>query len=148
MLTPAAEQAPKGDLRHILDLSLQISLHAPPMKPFIRFSDQTDRLYKKQSTGLHPSLFWDFDDTLQKILLKMARTIATPQEIRQAGVERSKGRSSSAFVERKKWELDELPLRKTRPWFETTPREEFVFARIPPRCRLLYVGCDSGMECF
>ncbi|MBW2172417.1 MAG: class I SAM-dependent methyltransferase [Deltaproteobacteria bacterium] len=97
---------------------------------------------------MRPSLFWDFDDTLQKILLKIARTIATPEEIWQSRAERSRNGFSSAFVERKKWELDELSLRKTKPWFETTPREEFVFARIPHRSRLLYVGCDSGIECF
>jgi len=118
------------------------------MKPFIRFAKQTDRLYGTPSTGLPPSLFWDFDDTLQKVLLKIAWTIATPEEIWQTCSERSRARFGSAFCERKKWELDELSLRGTRPWFETTPREEFVFSRIPYRSRLLYVGCDSGIECF
>ena len=148
MLTTVYKEEPQSDLKHVLDLSLQISLHAPPMKPFIRFSNQADKLYGRQSRGLHPSLFWDFDDTLQKILLKIARTIATPEELWQGGAEGSRSRSSSAFVHRKKWELDELALRKAKPWFETTPRDEFVFARIPYNGRLLYVGFDSGMECF
>jgi hypothetical protein len=148
MLTPERRQESNRDLKHILDLSFQISLHAPAMKPFIRFAEQTDRLYDKRSNGLPPSLYWDFDDTLQKILLKIARTIATPEEIWQTCTEPSKNDVTSAFVERKKWELDELSLRSTRPWFETTPRDEFVFAKIPYRSRLLYVGCNSEIERF
>lgn len=148
MFTPEHREESNSDLKCILDLSFQISLHSPPMKPFIRFAKQTDRLYGKQSTEMHPSLFWDFDDTLQKILLRIALALATPEEIWQSSAEHLRSGLCRAFCERKKWELDELSLRGTRPWFETTPKDDFFFARIPHRSRLLYVGCDSGMACF
>jgi hypothetical protein len=147
MLTPEHREEPKDELKPILDLSLEISLYSPAMKPFIRFAKETDRLYDKSATVLHPSLYWDFDDTLQKILLQIARTVATPHELWQSCTERSKD-SLRPFIEKKKWELNELVVRKTRPWFETRAREDFVLSRIPRRSRILYIGYDSGIESF
>jgi hypothetical protein len=73
--------------------------------------------------------------------------VATPHELSQSCTERSKD-SLKPFVEKKKWELKELLVRETKPWFETRAREDFVLSRIPPRSRILYVGCDSGVESF
>jgi SAM-dependent methyltransferase len=135
----------KNTLRRILDLSWQISHYAPPMKPFLRFSKHADAIYKGK-TNSDKHFFWDFDDALQKVLLGMARTLATPAEIADACVERWKINLQSLYL-RSEQRLEELRKKGEIPRFECTPRHEFIFSRVAPGSRLLYVGCGAGKEC-
>jgi SAM-dependent methyltransferase len=89
----------------------------------------------------------DFDDTLQKILLGVARTIATQEQIADACVERWKT-NLDRLHERKLRELKELMEQERSPQFRYTPRDEFIFQRVRPGARFLYLGCGSGTECF
>jgi SAM-dependent methyltransferase len=132
-------------LTRILDLSWRISAYAPPMKPFLRFSKHADTLYKGK-TNSYKHFFRDFDDALQRALLGMARTIATPAEIAEACIERWKI-DLEKFYQRSKRELEELRTNGEVPQFRYTPRDEFVFSRVEHGSRLLYVGCGAGTEC-
>lgn len=135
----------KKTLKHILDLSWRISTYAPPMKPFLRFSEQADTLYKGKRDG-YKHFFWDFDDALQRVLLGVARTIATPAEIDTICIERWKI-NLEKWYQRSKNELEELQNNGEVLQFRYTPRDEFIFSRVELGSRLLYVGCGTGKEC-
>ena len=135
----------KNTLNHILDLSLRISDYAPPMKPFLRFSKHVDSLYKGKTSSCK-YFFWDFDDALQKVLLGIAHTIATPVEIAEACIERWKI-NLEKFSQRSKRQLEELRKYGEVPQFRYTPRDNFILTRVVPGSRLLYVGCGAGTEC-
>jgi SAM-dependent methyltransferase len=135
----------KNTLKRILDLSWRISNYAPPMKPFLRFSKHADTLYKGK-TNSYKHFFWDFDDALQRVLLGMVRTIATPAEIAEACIERWKINLEKLY-QRNKRQLEELRKNGAIPQFRYTPRNEFIFSRVDPGSRLLYVGCGAGTEC-
>lgn len=132
-------------LKRILDLSRRLSDAAPPMKPFIRFSTHAAALYKGR-TSRYQHFFWDFDDALQKVLLGMARTLATPSEIAEACIERWKTNLEKLY-QRSKAQLEDLRKTGKAPRFQYTPRDEFIFSRVEPGSRLLYVGCGTGKEC-
>ncbi|MFO7665880.1 MAG: class I SAM-dependent methyltransferase [Desulfobacterales bacterium] len=135
----------KKTLKLILHLSWRISDYAPPMKPFIRFSKQTDTLYKEKSNN-YKHFFWDFDDALQKVLLGMALSIATPAEIAEACIERWKINLEKLY-QRSKGQLEELRKNGKAPQFQYTPRDKFIFSRVEPGSSLLYAGCGAGTEC-
>ncbi len=137
--------AGKNTLKRILDLSFRISVYAPPMKPFLRFSKHADALYKGK-TNSYKHFFWDFDDALQKVLLGMARTIATPAEIAEACIEQWKANLEKSYQKSKR-QLEELRKNGKVLQFRYTPRNEFIFSRVEPGSRLLYVGCGVGTEC-
>jgi len=132
-------------LKHILDLSFRISCHSPPMKPFIRFSRQTKKIFRQAEAKLKP-LIWDFDYALQKILLYIGRYLASPQQLERACIERYKTNLNNLY-RRKRRELNEL-IEDNRPFpIHITPRDEFIFDRIRPESKFLYIGCGSGTEC-
>jgi ubiquinone/menaquinone biosynthesis C-methylase UbiE len=135
----------KNTLKRILDLSWRISGYAPPMKPFLRFSKHADTLYKGK-TNSYKHFFWDFDDALQRVLLGMVRTIATPAEIAEACIERWKINLEKIYQKSKR-QLEELRKHGEAPQFRYTPRDEFIFSRVEPGSRLLYVGCGTGTQC-
>ena len=135
----------KNTLRRILDLSWRISAFAPPMKPFLRFSKHAETLYKGK-TNSYKHFFWDFDDALQRILLGMARTIATPAEIAETCIERWTLNLETIYQKSKR-QLAELRKNGEVPPFRYTPRDEFIFSRVAPGRRLLYVGCGTGTQC-
>ena len=137
--------ARKNSLQRILESSWRISHDAPPMKPFLRFSEQTATLYKGKTSG-YKHFFWDFDDALQKILLGMARSVATSAEIHQACSERWKINLEKLY-QRRKMELAELQKSGEVPQFRYSSRDEFICSRIEPGSRLLYAGCGAGIEC-
>jgi SAM-dependent methyltransferase len=132
-------------LQRIFDLSWRISHYAPPMKPYLRFSKPADTIYKGK-TSSYKHFFWDFDDALQKILLGIAYTIATPAEIAEACVERWKINLQNLYL-RSKDRLEEARKNNEVLQFQNRPRSEFIFSRVRPGGRLLYVGCGTGKEC-
>ena len=135
----------KNILLRILDLSWRISYYAPPMKPFLRFSKHVETLYKGKTNSCK-HFFWDFDDALQKILLGMARNVATPVAIAEACIERWKINLENLYQANRK-RLEELRKNGEVPQFRNLPRSEFIFSQVEPGSRLLYVGCGSGKEC-
>lgn len=139
------EGGKKNTLKRILGLSWRLSYYAPPMKPFIRFSKHADTLYKGK-TSSYKHFFWDFDDALQRVLLGMARTMATPAEIAEACIERWKINLEKLYQKSKR-QLEVLRKNGEVPRFRYTPRDEFIFSRVEPGSRLLYVGCGAGEEC-
>lgn len=132
-------------LKRMLDLSRRISAGAPPMKPFLRFSKHADALYRGKTKDCK-HFFWDFDYALQGVLLSIARTIATSAEISDACIERWKLNLENLY-QRSRRELEVLQKNKKVPQFPYTARSEFIFSRVNPGGRLLYVGCGSGTEC-
>jgi len=135
----------KKTLPRLLELSWRISHAAPPMKPFLRFSKQADSLYKGKTSD-YKHLFWDFDDALQKILLGMARFLATSAEIDAACNERWKI-NLEKLCQRRKRELAEWQQHGEVPRFRFSARDKFIFSRLEPGSRLLYAGCGAGKEC-
>lgn len=138
---PAAPSA----LMDVLALSARISRSAPPLKPFLRFSKHAEALYKGRSNR-RKRCFWDFDDALQRVLVGVARHVATSAEIADACTERWKT-NLEKFGQRSRRQLEELRKTGARRPFPCTLRDEFLFARVKPGCRLLYVGCGAGTEC-
>jgi SAM-dependent methyltransferase len=132
-------------LRLILELSWRISGHSPPMKPFVRFSKQTDEVYRHRGAEAR-RLLWDFDDTLQRVLLRIAKAVATPEQLAHSCVERWKVNLEQLYS-RKRRELDTLIESGESFQPQYTTRDEFLFARTEPGGRFLYVGCGSGTEC-
>ncbi|MGD0237899.1 MAG: class I SAM-dependent methyltransferase [Syntrophorhabdales bacterium] len=139
------DKLPADMLQRILDLSWRISIHSPPMKPFIRFSKQMDKI-RTQGDIRNSHLFWDFDATLQKILVSAAKEIATPEQISHACVQRWKGNLHDLYKRRQK-ELDDLMMEKRSAQFQYTPRDDIIFKRIGSGKRVLYLGCGSGRDC-
>ena len=115
------------------------------MKPFIRFSRQSKEIFR-QAEAKPKSQCWDFDYTLQKILLYLSRTIANPQQITRSCIERYKANLED-LCSRRRRELNEL-IESNRAFpYHFTPRDKFVLNRIRPESKFLYVGCGSGTEC-
>jgi SAM-dependent methyltransferase len=91
-------------------------------------------------------LFWDFDDTLQKVLLGIAKALATPEQLTHACVEQWKVNLEQLHA-RKRKELDALIESGDLYQPQFRARDEFILARLEPGGRFLYVGSGSGTEC-
>lgn len=135
----------KNTLKCILNLSYRISTLAPSMKPFLRISKHAVTLYEGK-TNNYKHFFWDFDDALQRVLLDLARTIATSAQIAEACIERWKINLDKLYY-RSRGQLEELRKKGEVRQFQYTPRDEFIFSRVETGSRLLYVGCGTGTQC-
>lgn len=141
---PPANAARKR-LMDVLALSARISRHAPPLKPFLRFSKSAAALYQG-SSNRRKRFFWDFDDALQRVLVGVARQGATSGEMADACTERWKT-NLEKFGQKSRQQLEDWRTKGEARRFPCTPRDEFLFARVKPGGRLLYVGCGVGTEC-
>ena len=90
--------------------------------------------------------FWDFDESLQRILLRTLKALATPEEIDQLCVDQWKV-NLEQLAESSRTRLNLLVEAGEKPESGYTARDEFVFSQVKPRSLLLYVGCGSGTEC-
>lgn len=132
-----SEKERKGLQKLILNLSFRISCHSQAMKPFIRFSTQTRS---------HSRFFWDFDDLLQKTLLKLLYKTASPEEIPPLCVEQWENDLEDYYEGER--EIYEQAVRTKAGYdFSLRPRDEFLIDRIQPGGSLLYLGCGSGRDC-
>jgi SAM-dependent methyltransferase len=132
-------------LKQVLDISCRISMHSPPIKPFIRFSKEFEYLFKRER-GDDRRLFWDFDHTLQEILLSIARSIATPDQLLWLNYEQW-NKNLADLQSNKRNELQKMIKDRSLLQFKYTPRDEFILGQINPKSHFLYVGCGSGTEC-
>ncbi len=134
-------------LKKTLDLSYRITMNAPPMKPFVRFSNQGDAKYKKNGqTDNNSNLFWDFEDALQKILLKYAKQVASPGELFQMCTNQWKTNLTDFYTEQK--QLFEAAKRKNvREEFGIQPRQRLILEKMAPGNSFLYIGCGAGQQC-
>lgn len=132
-------------LNQIIELSSKLSTYSPPMKPFIRFARQADLVYK-QGCASKKSLFWDFDYSLQKVLLGLVHEVASPAQL--ADLCLAQWNTNLERLRIRKWnELQALKDSGKAYQFNYTPRDEFILSRIKPGSRFLYLGCGSGTEC-
>ena len=122
-------------LNRILNLSNRISLHSSPMKPFIRFSNKIDDISYKEHTK-YRNLFWNFDEELQKILLRIIKLIATPGQLMGATIKRWKINMERQFGDSKR-QLNDLINQKIQFQFNYLPRDKFIFTRVPAGARFL-----------
>ena len=130
---------PEDPVSRILDLSRQVSLFSPAMKPFVRFASGMPGF---ESCRRH---LWDFDDLLQKELLRLLRLTASPGEIARACTQQWKqnslplhraglGRLDSGMVH-----VDEPPYAATR--------RNLLQEKLGRDGRVLYIGCGTGRDC-
>lgn len=138
----------KTQLCHeILEFSFRISFAARPMKPFLRFAEQAQALYGEAVPRWRKQQFWDFDHSLQQVLLCLLHSLASPEDIAQCCVERWKINLARLGAERR-GALDSLPAAAVAASSVENPRESFIRAQIPGDKPLLYIGCGTGTECF
>jgi hypothetical protein len=116
------------------------------MKPFFRFSKEANCIFDPKHNIRYRHLFWDFDDSLQKILLGILKMIATPSEITQLCIDRWKI-NLKQLVENGNKKLIQTKESGIKPEFSSSPREEFVLTNINRTGQFLYIGCGTGTEC-
>ena len=132
-------------LERVLSLSFRISRFSPPMKPFIRFSQDTDELFRTAHFN-NRSLFWDFDDALQRILLNIVRAVSTPDQLAHACIERWKI-NLAHFYELNQKQFKEFVTGKKPYQYREDARSRFILERLDEQSYFLYIGCGRGTEC-
>jgi len=115
------------------------------MKPFIRRSRQPEAP-GRPGTSTTGQRLWDFDDTLQQALMGIVRSVATPEQLTRACVERWDANLVALEAGRRE-QLRRL-VEAGKPFKPSvSPRDRFILSRVGPGSRFLYVGCGSGKEC-
>jgi len=123
----------------ILELSRRVSVFSPAMKPFVRFSS-----WQRGHESSHRHL-WDFDDLLQKELLRLLRLTVSPEAIARACTRQWKQNSQSLRqagrlrLESGNFDVDEPPYAATR--------RNILLEHLDPDSRVLYIGCGTGRDC-
>ena len=118
--------------------------------PSADFSYATSALmvkFRDQSTDEDGCLVewnWDFDNTLQKILLYLVRQITTPERLADLGHERWQKNLTRLYREKKK-ELAELVAEDRRVEFSYMARDKFIFSRLKPGGKICYSTCSIQM---
>jgi SAM-dependent methyltransferase len=138
-------QASLPVLRRVLDLSWRVSRHSPPMKPFIRRSGQPE-VPGRPGTATTGQRLWDFDDTLQQVLMGIVHSVATPEQLTRACIERWDANLVALEAGRRE-QLRRLAEAGKQFKSSLSPRDRFILSRVEPGSRFLYVGCGSGTEC-
>jgi hypothetical protein len=128
-----------------LDLSWRISVHSPPMKPFVRFARETQGLYGDDRRRTR-WLFWDFDAMVQKVLLGVVRGTSTPEALAEACKKRWAVNLAQLEVGRRS-DLQDVARTGRQVQLPSSPRMKYTTDRMVPNARFLYVGCGAGAEC-
>ena len=130
---------PEDRVSRILDLSRRVSVYSPAMKPFIRFAS------RQPGEGFFHRQLWDFDDLLQKKLLRLLRQTASPGEIARACARQWKRNSLSlhravlAKLDSGMGHVDEPPY--------AAARRTLLQEQLGRHSRVLYIGCGTGRDC-
>ena len=123
----------------ILDLSRRVSVFSPAMKPFVRFASR-----QPGEDFFHRQL-WDFDDLLQKKLLRLLQQTASPGKIARACARQWKQNALSlhrAGLER----LDSGMGPVDEPPYAAV-RRTLLQGQLGRDSRVLYIGCGTGRDC-
>ena len=120
-------------------------MHSAPMKPFVRFARETQRLYGNDRRRAR-WLFWDFDAMVQKVLLGVVLGISTPETLAEACIERW-AVNLAQLEARKRSELQDIATTGRKVQLSRHPRLKYIIDRMHPNARFLFVGCGSGTEC-
>ncbi|MBN1354125.1 MAG: class I SAM-dependent methyltransferase [Candidatus Omnitrophica bacterium] len=139
------EQEMKRLQRTILNLSYKIGKYAPPMKPFIRFSKEALDYTKNKGAKKHLQFLWDFDYSLQQILLRCLYAVSKADEVCDLCVEQWKYNLRHCYVKNKKATKRAIEDKIYHCGF--TKRTKLILKKLMPASRLLYIGCGSGTEC-
>ncbi len=123
----------------ILDLSRRVSLFSPAMKPFVRFASGMPGF---EFCRRH---LWDFDDLLQKELLRLLRLTASPGEIARACTRQWK-QNSLPLLRAERGRLENGIIDVTEPSYAAT-RRDILQEHLGRDSRVLYVGCGTGRDC-
>lgn len=130
---------PEDRVSKILDCSRRVSVYSPAMKPFVRFAP------RQSGQGFFHRQFWDFDDLLQKKLLRLLRQTASPDGIARACAEQ--------------WKRNSENLRRAGPLGPglggvavneppyASHRRHILQDRLGRDSRVLYIGCGTGRDC-
>lgn len=130
---------PQDRVSRILDLSRRVSLFSPAMKPFVRFAPG------KPGDGFYRRHLWDFDDLLQKKLLRLLRQAASPGEIARACARQWK-QNSLPLLRAERGRLENGIIEVTEPPYAAT-RRDILQEHLGRDSRVLYVGCGTGRDC-
>jgi SAM-dependent methyltransferase len=116
------------------------------MKPFFRFSKQTNDIFSSQQDPGYRHKMWDFDYYLQIELLKILKSLASAEEISHLCIERWK-QNLEQLAQARNLELEKLKALNQQPRYVYTARDELIIANCHPGTKFLYIGCGSGTEC-
>lgn len=130
---------PEDCVSRILDLSRRVSVFSPAMKPFVRFAS------RKPGSESFRGRLWDFDDLLQKKLLRLLRQATSPEEIAGACARQWKQNSLSLLgAERVKLENGNIDVNEP-PY--AIARRDILQEHLGRDSRVLYIGCGTGRDC-
>jgi SAM-dependent methyltransferase len=130
---------PRDPVSRILDLSRRVSIFSPAMKPFVRFASG------KPGAEFCRRHLWDFDDLLQKELLRRLRQAVSPEEIARACTEQWQ-RNSQSLYDAGHMRLESGCPNVNEPPYAVT-RRNVLQGHLGRNSRILYIGCGSGRDC-
>jgi SAM-dependent methyltransferase len=130
---------PEDRVSRILDLSRRVSVFSPAMKPFVRFAS------RQPGQGFFHRQLWDFDDLLQKNLLRLLRQTASPEGIARACAEQWK-RNSENLRRAEQLRLGLGDVVVSEPPY-AAHRRTLLQEHLGRDSRVLYVGCGTGRDC-
>ena len=130
---------PQDRVLKILDLSRRLSVSSPAMKPFVRFASG------KPGFEFCRRHLWDFDDRLQKELLRLLRLTASPGEIARACARQWK-QNSLPLYRAGLGRLDSGMIHVDEPLYAAT-RRKLLQEKLGQDSRVLYIGCGTGRDC-
>lgn len=123
----------------MLDLSRRVSVYSPAMKPFVRFAS------RQSGKGFFQRQLWDFDDLLQKKLLRLLRQTASPGGIARACAEQWK-RNSANLRQAEQCRLGLGDVAVNEPPY-ALHRRDILQEHLGRDSRVLYIGCGTGRDC-
>jgi SAM-dependent methyltransferase len=130
---------PEDRVSRILDLSRRVSISSPATKPFVRFAPG------KPGFEFCRRHLWDFDDLLQKKLLRLLRQAASPGEIARACARQWK-QNSLPLLRTERERLENGIIDVNEPPYAVT-RRNILQEHLGRDSRVLYVGCGTGRDC-
>jgi SAM-dependent methyltransferase len=123
----------------ILDISRRVSLFSPAMKPFVRFASV------KPGYEFWQRYLWDFDDLLQKKLLRLLRQAASLEEIARACARQWK-QNSLPLLRAERGRLENGIIDVSEPPYAVT-RRDILQEHLGRDGSVLYIGCGTGRDC-
>lgn len=131
---------PEDQVSRILDCSRRVSISSPALKPFVRFAS------RQPGQGSFHRQLWDFDDLLQKKLLRFLRQTASPEGIARACAEQWKRNSENLRRAEQQRQLGLGNVAVNEPPY-ASHRRYILQEHLGRDIRVLYIGCGTGRDC-